>query len=98
MTKYKFTQDFILPNAVAPLFKQGDVIEYDSSLTPLGGRTDGIYYIQQDTKSSSVTFIPLTYLTIVSPSINLTKSSVPYIVIGILVIGFISYKLYKKYK
>jgi hypothetical protein len=27
----------------------------------------------------------------------LKKSSIPYIVMGILVVGFISYKLYKKY-
>ena len=97
MIKYQFTTDFTTPNAEVPLFKKGDVIEYDEALTPVGGRTDGIYYIQKGATSSSVVFIPFTYLMSLPSDPTIQKSSVPYIVMGILVIGFISYKLYKKY-
>jgi hypothetical protein len=97
MTKYQFISDFAPANAETALFKKGEVIEHDETLMPLGGRTDGIYYIKKGDTSSSVVFIPFTYLSAMPSSTNFKKSSVPYIVMGILVIGFISYKLYKKY-
>ncbi len=95
--KYQFISDFTTPNSEVPLFKKGQVIEYDDTTMPIGGRTDGIYYIQQGATSSSVIFIPFSYISAVAES-PLKKSSIPYIVMGIVVIGFISYKLYKKYK
>jgi hypothetical protein len=64
---------------------------------PSDARKDGILYVMSSPTSSSVVFIPFTYLESVQNTINLKKSSVPYIVMGILVIGLISYKLYKKY-
>ena len=97
MRKYQFITDFTTPNSEVPLFKKGEVIEHDETMMPVGGRTDGIYYIKQGATSSSVVFIPFTYLSAVTEN-PLKKSSIPYIVMGILVIGFISYKLYKKYK
>lgn len=97
MTRYQFITDFSTANAETPLFKKGEVIEYDETLIPSGGRTDGIYYIKKGDTSSAVVFIPFTYLSAMPSSSTFKKSSVPYIVMGILVIGFISYKLYKKY-
>jgi hypothetical protein len=97
MIKYKFISDFALPYGEGVLFKNGDVIDYDDSLMPSDARKDGIFYVMGSPASSSVVFIPFTYLESVQNTINLKKSSVPYIVMGILVIGLISYKLYKKY-
>jgi hypothetical protein len=97
MRKYQFITDFTTPNSEVPLFKKGEVIEHDETMMPAGGRTDGIYYIKKGDTSSSVVFIPFTYLSAMPSDSTFKKSSVPYIVMGILVIGFISYKLYKKY-
>jgi hypothetical protein len=97
MMKYQFISDFTTPTSEVPLFKKGEVIEHDDSTMPVGGRTDGIYYIKQGATSSNVVFIPFTYISAVAAN-PLKKSSIPYIVMGIVVIGFISYKLYKKYK
>ena len=100
MIKYKFLSDFALPNAESVLFKKGDVIDYDDNLIPSDARKDGIYYVISNPKSSNVVFIPFTYLESMPNTQEidaLKKSSIPYIVMGILVVGFISYKLYKKY-
>jgi hypothetical protein len=98
MIKYKFLSDFSLPNAPSVLFKKGDVIDYDDNLIPSDARKDGIYYVVSSPTSSSVVFIPFAYLEAMPNTIDvLKKSSIPYIVMGILVVGFISYKLYKKY-
>lgn len=98
MIKYKFLSDFSLPNAPSVLFKKGDIIDYTDNSIPSEARTDGIYYVMSSPTSSSVVFIPFTYLEAMPNTIDiLKKSSIPYIVMGILVVGFISYKLYKKY-
>lgn len=98
MIKYKFISDFSLPNAESVLFKKGDVIDYNDNSIPLDARKDGIYYVISSPTSSSVVFIPFTYLQAMPNTIDiLKKSSITYIVMGILVVGFISYKLYKKY-
>ena len=98
MIKYKFLSDFSLPNAESVLFRKGDVIDYDDNLIPSDARKDGIYYVLSSPTSSNVVFIPFTYLEAMPNTIDLLKkSSIPYIVMGILVVGFISYKLYKKY-
>jgi hypothetical protein len=103
MTTYRFIADFIPEGQESntPLFKKGDVIKHDNTtpiiFNPLDVRKDGIYQTITTATNSTVVFIPYTYLESMVENTNIKKSSVPYIVLGILVIGFISYKIIKKY-
>jgi hypothetical protein len=103
MTTYRFIADFIPEGQESntPLFKKGDVIKHDNTtpiiFNPLDVRKDGIYQTITTATNSTVVFIPFTYLESMVENTNIKKSSVPYIVLGILVIGFISYKIIKKY-
>lgn len=100
MAQYKFKEDFydtistkVGQTNSTPIFKVGDVIDTEK-VGNVRMTEEGIFYPYDDTNSQEmrVVFIPFTSLQKI-----VSKTNVAIIVFGILAVGFVSYKLIKKY-
>lgn len=100
MAQYKFKENFydtiatkVGQNNFTPIFKVGDIIDTEK-VANLRMNEEGIFYPYDDVNSQEmrVVFIPFTSLQKI-----VSKTNVAIIVFGILAVGFVSYKLIKKF-
>jgi hypothetical protein len=100
MAQYKFKEDFYNTETSkvgstdrTPIFKVGDIIDTEK-VDNLRMNEEGIFYPFNDVNAQEikVVFVPFTSLQKI-----VSKTNVAIIVFGILAVGFVSYKLIKKF-